>query len=105
MASRKQVITRISRKARVSKATCENVLDAFAESLAEFLAEGEKVNLPGMMVFEIIEKRERRGIDLNTGEPIVYPPVKSVVCRVHKRLRDTINGRLREVEDEEDSIT
>ena len=45
------------------------------------------------MSFEIIERAEREGKDLKTGETVTYPPVKSVKCRVSKTVRDAVNEK------------
>lgn len=91
--TRNELITNIASKTKQSKVVCESVIDAFTEEIKDCLVNGDKILLKGFMSFEVIERGERDGKNLNTGDPITYPPVKSIKCRPSKAFKDAINER------------
>jgi DNA-binding protein HU-beta len=63
------------------------VRDALAR-IERAVGKGETVNLVGFGRFEIYERSARRGRNLQTGETLEIPAMKSVRFRIGKRLRD-----------------
>lgn len=83
----------VAKTNNVSIETCEQVVDACINEIVDLLVRGDKLVLKNFMSFETIERAEREGKDLKTGETVVYPPVKSVKCRVSKAVRDAVNAK------------
>lgn len=73
--------------------TCEQVVNSCIEEIIDLLVRGDKLVLKNFMSFEIIERAEREGKDLKTGETTTYPPVKSVKCKVSKTVKEAINRK------------
>lgn len=88
-----KLVRNVAAKTNISIDTCEQVIDACIEEVIDLLVRGDKLVLKNFMSFETIERAEREGKDLRTGEPIIYPPVKSVKCRVSKAVRDAVNKK------------
>ncbi len=89
---RNEVITSMSDKSGLSKTDCEKALDAFAESISDFLADGEKILLKGFMSFEIKERAERKGRNPKTGEVSTFPAAKTVKCKISKAIKDIVDA-------------
>ena len=70
---------------------CRPVIDAFIDEITDILVRGDKLVLMNFMSFETIERAEREGKDLKTGEAVTYPPIKTVKCKVSKTIKDLIN--------------
>lgn len=100
---KKDLIKKIARATKTSKATCESIVDSFIEEIKSCLINGDKLILRGFMTFEVIERGERESKDLNTGLPITYPAVKSIRCKPSKMLRDAVKNKNGE-ENEEDTL-
>lgn len=91
--TKNDLITNIANKTGISKATCETVIDVFADEIKDCLVNGDRILLKGFMSFEVIERAEREGKNLNTGESITYPSVKSIKCKVSKAFKDAVNSK------------
>jgi DNA-binding protein HU-beta len=90
---RNDIITSMSEKTGLTKVDCEKAIDAFAESITESLADGDKVLLKGFMSFEVIERAARRGRNPKTGEVSTFPATKSVKCKVSQAIKDAVNEK------------
>ena len=91
--TKNELITNISNKTGISKMSCETVIDAFSDEIKACLVSGDRILLKGFMSFEVIERAEREGRNLNTGVPITYPSVKSIKCKVSKAFKDAVNEK------------
>lgn len=91
--TKNDLITNIANKTGISKAICETVIDVFADEIKDCLVNGDRILLKGFMSFEVIERAEREGKNLNTGESITYPSVKSIKCKVSKAFKDAVNSK------------
>ena len=88
------MITKTARRSGMSKLVCEKVIDSFIEEIKINLSKEEKIVITGFMTFEIIDRAERRSVDLQTGNPVVYPSVKSIKCKPSKRFRDAVTAKI-----------
>ncbi len=71
-----------------SKETVEILLEIIKRSLES----GGDVLISGFGKFCVKEKKERKGRNPATGEPIMLEPRKIVTFRCSGKLRDRING-------------
>ena len=74
----------------VSEDACEGVLDAFGEAIKIGLQDDGRIIIKNCMTIEVANRGERAGKDLRTGEAIVYPPTKTVVCKISKPIKDSV---------------
>lgn len=88
-----ELITNIAQKTGLPKASCESVIDTFADEIRDSLINGNKIIIKGFMSFEINELHERSGRNPKTGEICTFPATKSVKCKISKAIRDAINEK------------
>lgn len=68
----------IAAKAGLNKVDAKAALNACLESIAQALANDDKVQLIGFGTFSVVEKPERTGLNPRTKEKIVIPARKAV---------------------------
>lgn len=64
------LVNEIAAKAELNKVDARKALDAALESIAQALANGDKVQLLGFGTFAVVEKPERTGVNPQTKEKI-----------------------------------
>lgn len=72
------LVNEIAAKAGLSKVDSKAALDAVLESIAQALANEDKVQLIGFGTFAVVEKPSREGINPRTKEKIQIPARKVV---------------------------
>ncbi len=72
------LINEIAAKADMNKVAAKAALDACLESIAQALANDDKVQLIGFGTFSVVEKPERTGINPKTKEKITIAARKTV---------------------------
>lgn len=73
------LVNEIAAKAQLNKVAAKTALDAVLESIAQALANDDKVQLLGFGTFSMVEKPERTGINPRTKEKITIAARK--VCK------------------------
>ncbi len=68
------------------------VVDSLFELIKHSLENGEDVLISGFGKFSVKEKRERRGRNPQTGEPIILSSRKVVTFKYSGKLRHFVNG-------------
>ena len=76
--NRTDLVNEIAAKASLNKASAKAALDACLESIAQALANEDKVALLGFGTFTVVEKPARTGINPRTKERIEIPARKAV---------------------------
>ncbi len=76
----------IAAKAGLNKVQAKAALDACLESIAQALANEDKVQLIGFGTFQIVEKPARTGINPRTKEKIEIPARKAVKFKAAEGL-------------------
>ncbi len=87
-----ELVAKVAAEAGTTKAAAERCVNAFVEALAEALAKGERVALPGLGVFNVKERKARKGRNPRTGEEITIPARKVVTFHAAKALKEKVNG-------------
>lgn len=72
------LVNEIAAKANLTKADAKAALDATLESIAQALANEDKVQLIGFGTFAVVEKPAREGINPRTKEKITIAARKAV---------------------------
>jgi DNA-binding protein HU-beta len=86
-----ELVAKIAEEAKVKKSEAERCLNAFVKALSEALEKGERVALPGLGVFNVRERKERKGRNPRTGEPMIIPARKVVTFSPAKALKEKVN--------------
>jgi DNA-binding protein HU-beta len=75
----------------LKKTDAEKVVNAVIDSIAEALAEGDKVQLIGFGNFEIRERKAKETKNPRTKEVCYCPAKKVPVFKPSKILKDSVN--------------
>jgi DNA-binding protein HU-beta len=65
-----ELVSAIAKRADVSAATVDSVIDGLREELVEAITRGDKVALPGLLTVERSQRSARTGRNPQTGESI-----------------------------------
>lgn len=87
-----ELIAAVAENANISKTQAAQVLDAVLAAVADTLADGGEVALPGFGSFSVGERAERTGRNPATGETITIAAAKVVKFKAGKTLKDKVNS-------------
>jgi integration host factor subunit alpha len=71
----------------LSQAESQRIVDEIFAMIRDRLQRGEKVLLSGFGCFRVRSRRERRGVNPQTGESILVPGRKSVIFKPSRYLK------------------
>ncbi len=86
-----ELVAKVAEEAGVTKATAERCVNAGIGALVDALAKGERIALPGLGVFNVKERKARKGRNPRTGEEITIPARKVVTFTAAKSLKEKLN--------------
>ena len=90
MANKQDLIAKVAETAELSKKQAALVVGTVFDTIAESLANGEKVQLIGFGSFEVRERAERKGRNPQTGAELVIPASKVPAFKAGKALKDAV---------------
>ena len=71
----------------ISYAEAQKIVDLMMNIIKERLSKGEKVLLSGFGCFRIMRRKEKKGVNPQTGEPVVIAGRNSVKFKPSKYLK------------------
>ena len=71
----------------LSQAESQRIVDQIFDSIRDHLLRGEKVLLSGFGCFRVKRRKERRGVNPQTGESIVVPGRKAIIFKPSRYLK------------------
>ncbi len=71
----------------MSFADALRIVDVILNTIKERLARGDKVVISGFGCFRVTQRKNRKGVNPQTGESIVIPGRKAVVFKPSKYLK------------------
>ena len=71
----------------MSHINAQKVVDLIFDIIKDRLSRGEKVLISGFGCFRIVARKDKRGVNPQTGEPIVIPGRKAVKFEPSKYLK------------------
>jgi DNA-binding protein HU-beta len=86
--NRKELVSTISQSSGLSTASVDTVLAELDRVLLEAVGRGEKVQLPGLLTVERVERAARTGRNPRTGEEIEIPAGHGVKVTAGSRLKE-----------------
>lgn len=72
---------------------CAQICDYLADIFKEAFLENEKIVWRGFITAEVVERPAHKGRHPQTNEVVVFPPVKTINCRISKFIKDLINEK------------
>ena len=91
MVNKKELVDTMSVKSGLSKTDAAKALDAFIDSVTEYLIIDEKVQLIGFGTFEARERKAREGRNPRDPQQVIKIPAhKAPVFKAGKLLREAI---------------
>lgn len=88
--NRTEVASSIALRTGVSSDTASSMLAAFEQVLLEAMGRGEKVQLPGILSVERVNRAARSGRNPQTGQPIEIPAGHGVKISAGSRLKAAV---------------
>jgi DNA-binding protein HU-beta len=86
-----ELVAKVAEKTGLKKAEAERAVNAVVDALAEALSKGERTAIPGLGVFSVKQRKERKGRNPKTGKEIKIPARKTVAFSVAKSLKESVN--------------
>jgi DNA-binding protein HU-beta len=71
----------------ISYSEAEKIVDLILDKIKNRLSRGEKVLLSGFGCFSVTKRREKKGVNPQTGKPVIIPGRNSVKFKPSKNLR------------------
>jgi integration host factor subunit alpha len=90
--TKKQIIEEVMNRNGFTRKKSTETVEILLEIIKRSLESGEDVLISGFGKFCVKEKKERKGRNPATGEPMMLEPRKVVRFRCSGKLRDRING-------------
>lgn len=90
MANKADLVDKVADKTGLTKKDSNAAVEAVFDSIQEFLAEDEKVQLIGFGTFEVRERAARKGRNPQTGEEIQIPATKVPAFKAGKNLKEAV---------------
>ena len=92
MVNKTELINAAAEAAQVTKKDAAAVVNAVLDTIAQTLADGDKVQLVGFGNFEIRERKARQGKNPRTGEAVTIAACKVPSFMAGKALKDGVNN-------------
>lgn len=90
MLNKLYLIEKVADVTRLPKKDVEHVIDTFIELIIEKLSMDQKINLSGFGIFEVRERKGRKGVDPRTLKPTMIPTVRVAKFRPGKTLKEAV---------------
>ncbi len=87
-----ELVAAVAEQAGISKKDADKAIAAFTAVVTEELKNGGKIALVGFGTFEVSERAEREGRNLQTGEKITIAASKAPKFKAGKALKDAVNA-------------
>lgn len=88
--NKSELVELVAEKAGMSKKDSEKAVKAVLESIADGLAQGDRVQLVGFGTFEVRSRKAREGRNPATGEKIQIKASKVPAFRPGKALKERV---------------
>ena len=87
-----ELITALKDGSDISKAEAAKVVKVFFDSMADTLAQGERVEIRGLCSFFVKEYKSYVGRNPKTGEQVTIAPKKLPFFKCGKELKERVNS-------------
>ncbi len=87
-----ELLNRISSKLDMKRKDVERTVDEFIHTLCEGLRKEAKVNVAGLGIFSVKDRKARTARNPKTGETVHVPAKRVVKFRVSKDMKTAVLG-------------
>ena len=87
-----ELLNRIATKLDMKRKNVELTIDAFIEALCEGLRKESKVNVAGLGIWSVKDRKARTARNPKTGETVQVPAKRVVKFRVSKDMKTSVLG-------------
>ena len=87
-----ELVSAIAARAGLNKTQAKNALDAFIDSVATSLKDGQEVRLVGFGSFVPVKRPAGAARNPRTGETVARPASRTCRFRAGDALKNTLNG-------------
>lgn len=91
--NKSELVKEIAKKAEITNATAQAVLEAFIDTVKTNLKKGEKIQLIGFGSFATVKRDKRKGVNPQTKKPITIPAKKVAKFVPGKELKELVNSK------------
>ena len=88
--NKNDLVNTIAEETELKKSDIEKVVNLLFNSIKDSLANGDKVTIVGFGTFDVVERKERAGINPKTQEKITIPATKSPKFKAGKGLKEAV---------------
>ena len=89
--TKEEFVAKLATSAEVTKKQADDLFSEFIGMIAASLKKGERVALPGLGVFSVVQRKARTGRNPGTGAVIKIPAKKAVKFSTASALRRALN--------------
>jgi len=86
-----ELISTLKNEANISKAEAAKIVEIFFDSMAEALANGERVEIRGLCSFYVKNYKSYTGRNPKTGDKVVINPKKLPFFKCGKELKERVD--------------
>jgi integration host factor subunit beta len=86
-----ELISTLKNEANISKAEAAKIVEIFFNSMAEALANGERVEIRGLCSFYVKNYKSYTGRNPKTGDKVVINPKKLPFFKCGKELKERVD--------------
>ncbi len=88
--NRQDLVAAVAKSAELSKKDADAAVKAVFDTIADALAEGDKIQLIGFGTFDVAERAAREGRNPRTGETMKIEASKAPRFKAGKALKDRV---------------
>ena len=89
--TKEDFVVKLASAGKVTKTQADAMFSTFVEMVATSIKKGERVALPGLGVFSVVQKKARTGRNPATGAAIKIPARKAVKFSTSSVLKEGLN--------------
>ena len=87
-----EMISALKKEADISKSEAAQIVQIFFDTMADSLAEGERIEIRGLCSFFVKKYKSYTGRNPKTGEKVQIRPKKLPFFKCGKELRERVNN-------------
>ena len=88
--NKSELIDAVAERTGVAKSTVDEVLKGMTETIEATVATGDKIQIPGFVSFQKVQRAARTGRNPQTGDTIKIPASATVKVTAGARLKSAV---------------